>query len=78
MKEILTTDGICTGRNGTVDIRSITVYMVGGAFDSGLIRIDAISRSRGIMLNAGLSFDMDCAKALRDELTRILKETRDE
>jgi len=60
IKTIPTTDGIITGRNGTVNIKAIEVFKI----DDNLIRIDGISQRKGICINGGLSFDVKCAREL--------------
>ena len=57
--EITVTDGICTGRNGTVDIAAVNIMDFGNT-----IQFDGISKKRRIMLNAGFSMDREAAKNL--------------
>lgn len=71
MKTIPTSDGICTGRNGTFEIKAIELNHFGD-----VVRIDAWSKRRGTLLNAGISFDRNAAKSLADELRAILEGVR--
>lgn len=68
--EIPVVHGICTGRNGTVDIKALSV---GGYND--WVRIDCVSRSKGIILNAGFAMDRKAAKKLSKALKTYLKQT---
>lgn len=52
-------EGICTGRNGTFDIKGVSLM----SFDDSVL-IDAISKRNGIRLNAGLTIDRAAAKKL--------------
>jgi len=73
IKFIKTEAGICTGRNGTVDIKGIEVAVIHAArSDGALFRIDCVSKARGVSLNAGFSMDTECARGLRDELARLV------
>ena len=58
-------DGICTGRNGTVEIKGVQVSSFGD-----LIRLDCVSRARGTVLNTGFSMDLEEAKAVAEEVLR--------
>lgn len=69
LTRIPTTDGICTGRNGTVCIKAVEVADFGN-----LIRIDGISQRRGVCLNAGLSFDFACAEQLGNAILNLVKQ----
>ena len=60
---IETRQGICTGRNGTVEIRGLRLFTFGDEF-----RIDCVSKKRGTLLNAGMSFDRACATKLHKKL----------
>ena len=60
-------DGICTGRNGTFDISGIEILKFGNT-----IRLDCISKKKNIVLNAGLSMDMDAAEKLVEQLKKII------
>lgn len=66
-KQFNTSDGIITGRNGTVDIRAIEVFKI-----DGLIRIDGVSKKTGTTINGGLSFDLSAERELRDWLSAHL------
>lgn len=70
MKEIACSDGICTGRNGTVDISGIRVASFGGT-----VRLDCISKSKKTLLNAGFSMDRDAARKVAHEILDILDES---
>ncbi len=72
MKIISTSGGICTGRNGTRDISGITVSSFGEGSNK-LIRIDCLSKKRGVMLNAGVSFDVACAKEIAKQIKSLCK-----
>lgn len=67
MKTISTSDGICTGRNGTVNIRAIELTNFGN-----LVRIDGVSKAKGVVLDAGMSFDREAARNLMEALREIL------
>jgi len=70
MKTIKTTVGICTGQNGTVEIKAIQVGEI--SYQSVKeIRIDCVSKARTIVLNAGFSMDVNCAKELAEELLAL-------
>jgi len=58
-------DGICTGRNGTVEIKGVQVSSF-----ANTIRLDYVSRARGTVLNAGFSMDLEEAKAVAEEIIR--------
>ena len=70
MIEIAVTEGICTGRNGTVDISAVNIMGFGNT-----IRLDGISKTRRKMLNAGLSMDRSAAKKLAQGILGFLAST---
>ena len=52
----------CQGRNGAYDIREIRLWDYGGEGADRCVKVDLISRKRGIRLNAGFTVhteDMD-------------------
>ena len=61
-------EGNCTGRNGTVDIKALSV----GGYRN-VVRVDCVSRKRGMILNAGFSIDRLAAKNLSLVLEEYLK-----
>ena len=70
MIEIKVEDGICTGRNGTVEIAAVNIMGFGDT-----IRLDGISKKRRKMLNAGLSMDRSAAKKLAEGIISFLSST---
>ncbi len=63
---IETHDGICTGRNGTFNIKGVEVSRF-----SNMIRIDGVSKKKGLVLNAGISMDVCAAKELANKLLQL-------
>ena len=68
MIDIEVTNGICTGRNGTMDIKAVSITTFGDK-----VRLDGVSKARGKILNAGLSMDKDAAKRLAEGILLALK-----
>ena len=66
-KQFETTSGICTGRNGTVDIAAIDVSRLG----DDMVRLDCVSASKRMLLNGGFSMDSACARAVARHILSI-------
>jgi hypothetical protein len=61
------TDGICTGRNGTVNISGVNLSTF-----TDVVRIDCISKKRQKILNAGFSMDSAAARKLAEAIIDLL------
>ena len=67
IEEVKVNDGICTGRNGTFEIKGIQVMHYGNN-----IRIDGVSKKKNKILNAGFSIDKDSAIKLSEVLKAFI------